>query len=423
MSAASEGSGLLAGGEKFKGFVRYDDTSAVVELTMLPVGRRQIVIRTEATQACYTFANWILGNEFKEQAYVPGHGGVGVVVAQGDEVRRTKVGDRVLVGITPHCGLCFHCLHGRGDMCNFLNNDDVNGSSLPPFATMDGGREVTGGRGGFAEYMVVNEEWSTPIFTDLPAAPLSLLSCVGATGLGPPTLTTPVTPGADVAVFGLGPIGLSMVNGAAMMSAGQIIAVDPIAYRREIALELGATTVIDPTGKDDTLVDEIKEMCKGPTDRFFSGGRAWYEMQGTALNPSPPTRNARGPEFVFEAVGGERMPPSVEASVDPTGILPLKQAFDVTPSYGTLVTTGVGQKGQISFAPNDFTNKGRTHFSAQYGRTNLMRDVPKFVTMMERGQYRGDLIATETYSLEESITAFERSALRSTVSAHVTFPI
>ena len=417
----TDSASILKGGLRFRGFVRYDTTAEVVDLTMLPVGPRQVVIRTEATQACYTFANWILGGEHKEQAYVPGHGGVGQVVAVGDQVRRCQVGDRILVAITPHCGLCYHCLHGRGDMCNFLNNDDVNGSSLPPFATMDDGRLVTGGRGGFAEYMVVNEEWSTPIFTDLPAAPLSLLSCVGGTGLGPPTLTVPVVPGSDVVVFGLGPVGLSMVNGAAIMNAAQVIAIDPVGYRRDVATALGATTTIDPTGKDDTLVDEIKEMCKGPTERFFAGGRAWHAMQGTALNPSPPTRNARGPSYVFEAVGGERMPPEVEPSVDPTGILPLKQAFDCCPSYGNLITTGVGQKGQISFAPNDFTNKGRTHYSAQYGRTNLMRDMPKMVSMMERGQYRGDLIATASFPLDESIEAFRQAAVRSTVSAHVVF--
>jgi S-(hydroxymethyl)glutathione dehydrogenase / alcohol dehydrogenase len=411
----------LKGGFTFDAYVRYDRTEGLVPLTMAPVGDRQVVVRTEATQACYTFANWILGDEQKDQAYVPGHGGVGRVVAVGSQVRRFRVGDRALVAITPHCGLCYHCLQGRADMCNFLNNDDVNGSSLPVFAAMEDGRPVTGGRGGFAEYMVFNEEWGTPIFTDLPADQLSLLSCVGSTGLGPPTLTVPVKPGSDVVVFGLGPIGLSMVNGAAIMGAGQVIAIDPVAYRRDVAAQLGATTTIDPTGRDETLVGEIKEMCKGRTDRFHAGGRAWYEQRGTALNPGPPTLNARGPDYIFEAVGGERMTPEVEPSPDPTGILPLQQAFAMCPSYGSLVTTGVGQKGNVVFAAGDFTNKGRTIYSAQYGRTNLMRDTPRYIALMERGLYRSELIATRSFKLAESREAFVASAMRTTVSAHVVF--
>ena len=420
-SIATEAAQILKGGLRFRGYVRYDKTEGVVDLTLLPVGPRQVVIKTEATQACYTFANWILGDEQKDQAYVPGHGGVGRVVAVGSHVRRFQVGDRALVTITPNCGACYHCINGRGDMCNFLNNDDVNGSSLPEFATMEDGRTVTGGRGGFAEYMVINEEWGTPIFTDLPADQVALLSCVGATGLGPPTLTIPVQPGADVVVFGLGPIGLSAVNGAAIMNAAQIFAIDPVAYRRDVASKLGATTVIDPTGKDDTLVAEIKELCRGRTDRFFAGGRAWYEQRGTALNPGPPTLNARGPNYIFEAVGGERITPSVEPSPDPTGILPLQQAFAMCPSYGSIVTTGVGQRGNVTFAAGDFTNKGRTIYSAQYGRTNVMRDTPKFISMIERGHYRADLISTARYGLADSRKAFEESALRSTISATVVF--
>jgi S-(hydroxymethyl)glutathione dehydrogenase/alcohol dehydrogenase len=100
----------------------------------------------------------------------------------------------------------------------------VNGSSLPVFAAMEDGRPVTGGRGGFAQYVVFDEEWGTPAYTDLPADQLSLMSCVGSTWLGPPTLAVPVKPGSDVVVFGLGPIEPSMVNGAAIMGAGQVIA-------------------------------------------------------------------------------------------------------------------------------------------------------------------------------------------------------
>jgi Zn-dependent alcohol dehydrogenase len=98
------------------------------------------------------------------------------------------------------------------------------------------------------------------------------------------TTFVPVEPGCDVVVFGCGPIGLSIINGAVLHSAGQIIAVDPIAYRREVALQIGATTAIDPTGKNDTLGAELRDMCKGRTDRYFAGGRTWQ----VTVSAAPP---------------------------------------------------------------------------------------------------------------------------------------
>jgi Zn-dependent alcohol dehydrogenase len=108
-------------------------------------------------------------------------------------------------------------------------------------------------------------------------------------------------------------------------------------------------------------------------------------------------------------------------TLDPTGILPLQQAFAMCPWYGSLVTTGVGQKGNVVFAAGDFTNKGRTIYSAQCGRTNLMRDTPRFIALGERGLYRSELIATRSFKLAESRAAFLASTMRSTVSAHVVF--
>jgi S-(hydroxymethyl)glutathione dehydrogenase / alcohol dehydrogenase len=407
---------------KFRGFVRHDSTADVVELRLIwPIGPRQVLIATEATQACYTITTNSLATTPSAVQNVPGHGGVGIVVYVGEQVRRFQVGDRALVAITPQCGLCYNCLHGRSDMCQFLNNDTTNGSNNPPFARMRDGREVTGGRGGFSELMVVNEEWATPVFTEHPAVPLSLLSCVGATGLGMSTTFVPVEPGCDVVVFGCGPIGLSIINGAVLHSAGQVIAVDPIAYRREVALQIGATTAIDPTGKNDTLGAELREMCKGRTDRYFAGGRTW---QVNGFGGTAQGGGGRGPEYVFEATGGQRFDPSVrgiEPQPDPTGILPLQQLWALIPNYGTGITTSVGQQGSVSIPGGNFTNAGKTLRSAQYGGVDLMKDTPRFVTLLERGLYRADLIASATYPLDGAREAIEASAYRTTVSAHVAY--
>jgi S-(hydroxymethyl)glutathione dehydrogenase/alcohol dehydrogenase len=404
-------------GTKFRAYVRHDSTASVEELTLLEPGPRQIVVQTKAFQACYTTTTQALGTTPIATPAVPGHGSSGVVLAVGEDVRRFIPGDKVIVTITPQCGVCYNCLHGRSDMCQFLNSDDTNGSSNPAFAKMKDGREVTGGRAGCSEIMVANEEWAVPVFTGVDFLSLSLFSDVGAVGLGMPTTFVPVQPGSDVVVQGLGPIGLSQVNGAAIMGAGQIIAIDPIAYRRRVALSLGATTVIDPTGKDTTLVNEIRALTQGPTDRFFAGGRSHVVTDAGFQSVS------RGPDFLYEAVGGDRFPnaPGLGVSPDPNGILPLQQIWDLCPTYGHLVTTSVGQVGNVTFAAGAWTNRGKTIHSAQYGGVDAMTDLPRFVRLVERGLYKAHKIATDTWDLDHAIDAFRAAASRSVVSAHVVF--
>jgi S-(hydroxymethyl)glutathione dehydrogenase/alcohol dehydrogenase len=407
-------------GTKFRAYVRHDSTASVEELTLLEPGPRQIVVQTKAFQACYTTTTQALGTTPIAAPAIPGHGSSGVVLAVGDLVRRFVPGDKVIVTITPQCGVCYNCLHGRSDMCQFLNTDATNGPSNPAFATMKDGRQVTGGRAGCSELMVANEEWAVPVFTKVGFVELSLFSDVGAVGLGMPTTFVPVEPGSDVVVQGLGPIGLSQVNGAAIMGAGQIIAIDPIRYRRNVALKLGATTVIDPTGKDTTLVSEIRDMTQGPTDRFFAGGRSHVP---DSANPGGFQSVSRGPDFLYEAVGGDRFPnaPGLGVSPDPNGILPLQQIWELCPHYGHLVTTSVGQVGNVSFAAGAFTNRGKTIHSAQYGGVDAMKDLPRFVTLTERKLYKADKIATDTWDLDRAIDAFRAAANRSVVSAHVVF--
>jgi len=407
-------------GTKFRAYVRHDSTASIEELTLLEPGPRQIVVQTRAFQACYTTTTQALGTTPVTVPAVPGHGSSGVVLAVGAMVRRFVPGDKVIVTITPQCGVCYNCLHGRSDMCQFLNSDATNGSSNPAFATMKDGREVTGGRAGCSELMVANEEWAVPVFTDVSFLQLSLFSDVGAVGLGMPTTFVPVEPGSDVVVQGCGPIGLSQVNGAAIMGAGQIIAIDPIKYRRNVALKLGATTVIDPTGKDTTLVSTIRDMTQGPTDRFFAGGRSHVP---DSANPGGFQQVSRGPDFLYEAVGGDRFPnaPGLGVSPDPNGILPLQQIWDLCPTYGHLVTTSVGQVGNVSFPAGAWTNRGKTIHSAQYGGVDAMKDLPRFVRLIERGLYKADKIATDTWDLNHAVDAFRAAANRSVVSAHVIF--
>ena len=417
-------------GRKFRAVVSTgfgpNTTKLVDNLTLLPIGGRQVVIQTEASQCCYTMCARVLGTQDPPDPLGPqapvivndpneptiqGHGGVGRVLAIGPDVKRVAVGDRVMVPVTAQCGQCYQCLHGRADRCQF-----GLGAKTQPIATMSNGTKVVqaGNIGGLADYMVAFEEAVIPIFSNAPSDELAMLHCVSGCGLGMTMTLSPIEPGSNVAVFGLGPVGLSAVQGARIMGAAQIIAVDPVKVRRDLAMKLGATAVLDPNvDKSWDLVARIKNMCKG-TDRIYSGGS--YQ----AANRAGIAANI-GPDYVIEAVGYDRFKPKVEAGPDPTGMEPLAQVWQTTPTGGHLCTCGVGHPTQakVSFPVGQWTNGSKTHHSSQYGGTSSMREMPRYVRLIERGLFDAKSMITNRYSLDKIMDAYEAVAYRTTVTAMI----
>jgi Zn-dependent alcohol dehydrogenase len=256
--------------------------TTVQDLTLRPISGRQVVVRTEATNLCYSNTGAVLGlgpnfgGRLATMALIQGHGGIGVVEAVGPEVRRVQVGDRVCVSGTPQCGSCYQCLRGRADMCQFLGRQGPD--DLVPIADMRDGTPVYANShiGGLADLMVTFEEWVVPVFTKAAAADLGMVcSCVAVAGLGATTsqAVALVAPGSIVAVVGCGPLGLSGVQGARISGASTIIAIDPVRARREVAMKVGATHTFDPNVEGDTLVERVRELSKGPNNRLWSGGR------------------------------------------------------------------------------------------------------------------------------------------------------
>ncbi len=396
-------------GRKFRAFVRHGTTASVEELRLLPIGGRQVLVRTQASQCCYSITGQVLAQTPMVPALVPGHGGVGIVEAVGPQVKRVQVGDRVIVCDTSQCGECYNCLRGRAFRCqSHLRNPTV------PYAQMADGTPVhqNGNHGSFGELMVPYEEYCVAVSTDLSAAELSLLSCTGATGLSTTMSFAPVEPGSSVVVFGAGPVGLSAIQGARIMGATEIVAVEPIRYRRELAQKLGATIVLDPNVEGANLVKKIQDLCKGPTtaDRRFSGFR-----------DGVPGSIDVGPDFVIECSGGDSFPPKAERGPDPTGLLALRQAWEVAPAGGDLFTVAVGQKGDLTFPANNWSNRGRTHHSGQLGGLSMKRDLPRYVRLIEKGLFDAKSIATQTYPLDRTLEAFQVTADRTAAAAVVVF--
>lgn len=412
------------------------------ELTLRPISGRQVLVRTEATNLCYSNTGVVLGlpqnfgpppaapagaaagpaaaasppvppafRRLNEMALIQGHGGVGVVEAVGTEVRRVQAGDRVCVSGTPQCGSCYQCLRGRSDMCQFLGRQGPD--DLVPIADLRDGTPVYANShiGGLAELMATFEEWVVPVFTKADAAQLGMVcSCVSVAGLGATTsqVLALVEPGSTVAVVGCGPLGLSAIQGARMSGASTIIAIEPIRTRREVALKVGATHVLDPNVEVQNLVEKVRELSRGPNTRLWAGGRDSGGLLGGA-----------GADFVIEAVGADQAPPKLEAGPDPTGILPMRQAYEMCAPGGHIVTTSL-PRGVISLPAVFFSIGGRTHHAGQAGGASPMRDIPRFVEMLDKGQYDAKSLATTIVPIERMREAYEEVVYRTTVTAIMT---
>jgi S-(hydroxymethyl)glutathione dehydrogenase/alcohol dehydrogenase len=219
-------------------------------------------------------------------------------------------------------------------------------------------------------------------------------------------------PGSDVAVFGAGPVGIGAVQAGRVMGAAQVIAIDPVAYRREFASTMGATTVLDPAAEGDGLVERIRELCKGPTDRKFAGGHSW---QTTGFS-----NVARGADFTVEAAGVQVAPPKVEPSPDPTNVSVVRQAWDATRMGGHVMFMGL-TRGEVAFPGISLALLGRTIHPGQQGGLHMMRDIPRFVKLIEAGRIDAKSMITKTYRIEETRQAIQDVADRTVMTAVVLY--
>lgn len=392
-------------GMRFRALVRHGTSLDVQELTMGAIHPRQIVARVEAAQACYTIVGALNTENPVQNPNVIGHGAVGIVEEVGPMVKRVQRGDRMMVVITGQCGQCAQCLRGRSTNCQAGFN------RAPVIAgTMADGTEVRGNLGGFAEYIVAWEETVVPVYTDHDAAELSNLTCVSAVGLGMTMVRQPVDAGSSVVVFGAGPIGLTAVQGARIQGAAQIITVEPIGYRRELATRVGATDVLDPNDFDssDALVAQIREMVHWTPDRPFAGGR----------NPAQD-----GPDFIIEAVGGERFVPRAERYArEPHGLEVLQTIFDLCPSGGTMRTCGVGypQGSNVTFPAGRWSNGTKNHAGGNMAGVQMMRDLPRWTRLFDAGKFDGDALVGTKVPLDRAVEALEASAYRTAITGIVT---
>ncbi|MEE8427030.1 MAG: S-(hydroxymethyl)glutathione dehydrogenase/class III alcohol dehydrogenase, partial [Woeseiaceae bacterium] len=233
----------------------------------------EVLLRVVASGVCHTDA-FTLSGEDPEGLFpaILGHEGGAVVEEIGTGVSSVKVGDHVIPLYTPECGKCDFCKSGKTNLCQAIRL--TQGKGVMPDGTSrfsQNGKMIHHymGTSTFSEYTVVAEIAVAKINKAAPLDKVCLLGCGITTGVGAVLNTAKVEPGSTVAVFGLGGIGLSVVQGAVMAKASRIIAIDLNPTKYEMAKALGATDYVNPKEHDAPIQDVIVDMTDGGVDYSF----------------------------------------------------------------------------------------------------------------------------------------------------------
>jgi S-(hydroxymethyl)glutathione dehydrogenase/alcohol dehydrogenase len=233
----------------------------------------EVLVRIVATGVCHTDAFTLSGAD--PEGLFPailGHEGGGIVEEVGAGVTSVKAGDHVIPLYTPECGTCEFCLSGKTNLCQRIRV--TQGKGIMPDGTSRfsfKGRPILHymGTSTFSEHTVLPDISVAKINAKAPLDKVCLLGCGITTGIGAVLNTAKVTPGASVAVFGLGGIGLSVVQGAVMAKASRIIAVDLNPSKWTMAKALGATDYVNPKDYDNPVQQVIVDLTNGGVDYSF----------------------------------------------------------------------------------------------------------------------------------------------------------
>jgi len=233
----------------------------------------EVMVRIVATGVCHTDA-YTLSGEDPEGLFpaILGHEGGGIVEEVGEGVNSVAPGDHVIPLYTPECRECSFCKSGKTNLCQAIRM--TQGRGLMPDETSRfslNGKQLFHymGTSTFSEYTVLPEISVAKINREAPLDKVCLLGCGITTGIGAVLNTAKVEPGATVAVFGLGGIGLSVIQGAVMAGASRIVAIDLNPDKFEMARALGATDCVNPKDHDDPIQNVIVDLTDGGVDYSF----------------------------------------------------------------------------------------------------------------------------------------------------------
>jgi S-(hydroxymethyl)glutathione dehydrogenase/alcohol dehydrogenase len=327
----------------------------------------EVLVEIKATGVCHTDAYTLSGTD--PEGLFPailGHEGAGVVVEVGKGVTSVKPGDHVIPLYIPECRQCEYCLSQKTNLCQAIRS--TQGKGLMPNGTSRfsiGGKPIYHymGTSTFSNYIVVPEIALAKIREDAPFDKVCYIGCGVTTGIGAVIYTAKVEPGANVVVFGLGGIGLNVVQGARLAGANQIIGVDINPARAELAKKFGMTHFVNPKEIKGDLVPYLVELTRG------------------------------GADYSFECVGNVDL---------------MRQALECChKGWGVSVIIGIAGSGkEISTRPFQLVT-GRVWKGSAFGGARGRTDVPKIVDWYMDGKINIDDLITHTMPLAKINDAFE----------------
>lgn len=327
----------------------------------------EVLVEVKATGICHT-DEFTLSGADPEGLFpaILGHEGAGIVVDTGPGVTSLKKGDHVIPLYTPECRQCEYCLNPKTNLCQAIRS--TQGQGLMP----DGSSRFSlngetifhyMGTSTFANYTVAPEIALAKVREDAPFEKICYIGCGVTTGIGAVVNTAKVEPGSNVVVFGLGGIGLNVIQGARLVGADKIIGVDLNPAKREMAERFGMTHFVNPKEVEGDLVPYLVDLTGG------------------------------GADYSFECIGN---------------VTTMRQALECAhKGWGESIIIGVAGAGQeISTRPFQLVT-GRSWRGTAFGGARGRTDVPKIVDWYMDGKIEIDPMITHTMPLEDINTGFD----------------
>ena len=327
-----------------------DRPVTVEDVRVRDPGPGEVRVAIRAAGLCHSDLSVIDGSIPYPVPVVLGHEGAGVVDAVGANVTGVREGDAVVLSTLAHCGRCPACDVGRPTECRNAPSPresqpfEVGGKPAFQFANTSA----------FVERTVVREQSAIPIDPRVPFDRAALIGCGIMTGVGAVVNRARVETGASMAVFGLGGIGLSCVQGGVLAGASKIVAVDVVPAKLELARQVGATHTIDASKEDP--VSAIKDLTAG------------------------------GADYTFEAVGNVRV---------------IRQALDALGPGGACVIVGVPKLGTSAEFVVQALYQNKAILGCRYGTARPRRDFPMLAELYLSGRLKIDELITRRYTLDE----------------------
>ncbi|MGW1022232.1 Zn-dependent alcohol dehydrogenase [Streptomyces sp. NPDC002577] len=334
-----------------------DKLEVLDDVEAVGFGPGRVRIRIRACGLCHSDISAMNGVLPQPAPFIPGHEGAGEIVEVGEGVTHLKPGDRVVVCWLPACGRCPSCKRGQTELClaGFMN------AGTPNFKRPGGDVFGFAGTGTFAEEVVVDAACAVPLPDDVPFDIAALIGCGVTTGLGAALNTADLEAGSSVAVIGCGGVGISAIQGARLKGAAEIVAVDPVASRREAALRFGATRAAAP--------DELAAVKQDIT-----GGEGF--------------------DYVFEVVGKSAT---------------ARTAYETTRRGGTLVIVGAGALDdflQLNMFELFFDEK--RILPSMYGGGDVLRSYERVIALWRAGRIDLSGLITHRVQLAEINEALDQ---------------